>query len=62
MSSDRLIGYMQKLGKTVADQYRSGFVGLNEEERLKNLLALMQELGWFLSPFVAKLRNPGCGD
>lgn len=47
MSSDRLIVYMQKLGKTVADQYRSRFVGLNEEERLKNLLALMHELGFY---------------
>ncbi|PKM09982.1 MAG: ArsR family transcriptional regulator [Gammaproteobacteria bacterium HGW-Gammaproteobacteria-3] len=47
MGSEGFIGYMQKLGKRVADQYRAYFTGLNEEERVKNLLTLMQELGFY---------------
>lgn len=46
MSPDQFIGYMRKLGKKVADQYRPRFGGLNEEERLNALFALMQELGF----------------
>ncbi|MGR8979290.1 MAG: helix-turn-helix transcriptional regulator [Gammaproteobacteria bacterium] len=47
MSSEQLYGYLRKLGKIMADQYRSRFIGLNEEDRLKTLMALMQELGFY---------------
>lgn len=46
MGSDQLIGYMQKLGKKLANQYRSRFEGRSEEEQVNIMVDLMQELGF----------------
>ena len=44
MDSDQLIGYMQKLGKKLANQYRSLFEGRSEEEQINIMVELMEEL------------------
>jgi DeoR family transcriptional regulator, suf operon transcriptional repressor len=47
MGSDRLATYLQKMGITMADRYRSRFEGLSEDESINTLLKLFQELGFY---------------